>query len=56
MNSPAVPPANADRIARDDLYKRHFLADQPYAETDLQSFFIDLDRQLTEHDRADEKD
>src|SRR6266496_735215 len=56
MNSPTVPPANANRLASDDLRKRHFFADQPYAETGLQSFFIDLDRQLTEHDRANEKD
>src|SRR5689334_667955 len=56
MNPPTVPPANANGLEGGDLRQRHLLADQSAAEAGSEHLVFNLDRQLTEYNRRQNKD
>ena len=56
MNSPAVPPAGANRLASDKLRKPHSLADYANTKRGTESLSVDCDAEFVEQDEAKQQD
>ena len=56
MNSPAVPPANANRLVPDDLLKSHSLADYANAKRGTESLSFDCNPEFVEQEEAKQQD
>ena len=55
MNTPAIPPANANGLAFDNLRKPHSLADNAGSKACAQSFILDRNFEFVKQNKADQQ-
>jgi hypothetical protein len=56
MNAPAVPPADANRLAPANLRKGHSLAEYANTKRGTESFSVDCNPEFVEQDEANQQD
>ena len=56
VNTPAVPPADANELTSDNIRKSHFVADNAEPKRDTQSFILDRNLEFVEQNEADQQD